>query len=351
MSIQLNSKKNIRLSDIAQALKLSTSTVSRALAGHPAINEDTRARVREVAASLGYEPQLKATARHGKTPTMTVGVLLSVNELHNRYMTMLLEQIHRDMLEFGYHVMVLLDPINTINDLDHMAVYRPLIENHLDGIILLSVTTDSVILPELQRMSFPVVLAVRSVDNAEVDMVEADNERGGAEIVKHFYELGHRRIGLVMGPENATSSRDRARGALNYLRQKGVPEEDTPVMWNAFTFDSGYSCTAQLLDRPNPVTAIMAASDSIAFGVLEAARSKGVDVPGQLSVAGFDDIPLSGSRLIGLTTIQNRVEGLSRNACLCIIDRIQNRNKNKPSRYVLPVRLVKRETTAVVESR
>ena len=175
-------------------------------------------------------------------------MLVSVYEFHNRFVTLLLENIHRDLLDYGYHVMVFLDPINSPNDITHLSNFRPVMDDYLEGMILMSVTTDSILVGELQRLGMPVVLAMRSVDNPTVDAIEADNVRGGAEVVSHFYDLGHRRIGLVLGTQKASTSRDRARGALDFLREKGIPPEDTPVIWDAFTFETGYSGATQLLD-------------------------------------------------------------------------------------------------------
>lgn len=340
-----DTKKTVLLQDIAEALHLSTSTVSRALAGHQAINQDTRETVQQTAVSMGY-----ASKRPGKKkknlPTRTVGVLLSVDQLHNRFMTMVLEHIHQDMLEFRYHVMVLIDPMNSANDAGHLSSFRPIIDGYLEGMILLSATIDSYMVSELQRMGVPVVLAVRSMDDSKVDIVESDNLSGGAEIMRHLYELGHRRIGLIMGPENSSTSRDRARGALNYLREKGVPAENSPVMWNTFSYESGYSCASQMLELKNPVTAIMAGGDSIALGVLDAARTKNMDVPAQLSVVGFDNIPLSGSRLISLTTIDSSAKELARVACRRMLDRIRNGVLTPATRDVMPVQLVRRDTSS-----
>ncbi len=294
---------------------------------------------------MGY-----ASKRPGKkkrnVPTRTVGVLLSVNEMHNRFMTMVLENIHHDMLELRYHVVVLIDPMNSTNDVAHLATFRPIIDEYLEGMILLSATTDSFMVRELQRLGVPVVLAVRSMDGSKVDVIESDNLYGGAEIMRHLYELGHRRIGLVMGPEHASTSRDRAMGALAYLREKGVPIENTPIMWNAFTYEAGYSCATQMLELREPITAIMAGSDSIAMGVLEAARTKNIDVPSQLSVVGFDDVPLSGSRIISLTTINNSAKEMARVACRRLLDRIRNGALTPPIRDVMPVQLIRRDTSA-----
>lgn len=117
-------------------------------------------------------------------------------------------------------------------------------------------------------------------------------------------------------------------------------------MWNGFTYEAGYSCATQMLDLPNPVTAIMAAGDSIALGVLDAARNKNIAVPSQLSVVGFDNIPFSGSRLISLTTIDSSAKELSRVTCRRMVDRIRTGALTPPTRDVMPVQLIRRDTSA-----
>ena len=346
-NVMANGKKEVRLQDIATQLSMSVSTVSRALAGHTAISEGTRLSVQHAAATLGYSGSNQGP-RKRRPSTRTIGVLVSVYEFHNRFVTLLLENIHRDLLDYGYHVMVFLDPINSPNDITHLSNFRPVMDDYLEGMILMSVTTDSILVGELQRLGMPVVLAMRSVDNPTVDVIEADNVRGGAEVVSHFYDLGHRRIGLVLGTQKASTSRDRARGALDFLREKGIPPEDTPVIWDAFTFETGYSGASQLLDASPRVTAIMAGADSIAMGVLEAARCKGFSVPGDVSVAGFDDVPLSGTSMIGLTTVQNRAAEMSRATCRRLVDRLRYGSLNPPSRDVMPIQLMRRDTSGPV---
>lgn len=342
-------KKQVRLQDIAERVKLSVSTVSRSLAGHTSISEEARAAVRKAAMDLGYVAFTHG-ARKPRQATRTIGILVSAYEFHNRFVTLLLEHIHRDLLESGFHVLVMLDPINSTNDINHLAAFRPIIDGYLEGMILMSVTTDSILVSELQMLGMPVVLAMRSVDNPTVDVVEADNIQGGAKIMEHLYELGHRRFGLVMGTQQASTSRDRARGAVEFLRSKGIPPEDIPIIWNAFTFETGYSGATQLLEAIPRVTAIMAGADSIAMGVLEAAECKGFSVPGHVSVTGFDDVPLSGTRLVSLTTVQSRAQEISLATCRRLIDRIKNGLVAPPSRDVMPVQLMRRNTTGPCSS-
>lgn len=340
-----STEKNVRLQDIANVLGLSVASVSRALVGHPAISEATREKVQSAAVLMGYEAKRPGNKKRN-TETRTIGVLLSVTELHNRFLTMLLENIHHDLMDLGYHVMVIMDPMNSTKDMAHLSTFRPIIDGYLDGMILLSVTPTSFMVQELQRLGVPVVLTVRSVDNAALDVIESDNAYGGTEIMRHLFELGHRRIGLVMGPEASSTSRDRARGALSYLREQGVPPENSPVMWNAFSYEAGYSCATQMLSMEPRVTAIMAAGDGIALGVLEAARSKNIQVPSQLSVVGFDNIPLSGSRLIGLSTIDASAKEMSRVTCRRMVERIRTGALTPPTHDILPVQLIRRDTSA-----
>ena len=335
------SRKNVRLQDIADVLELSASTVSRALAGNRAINEDTRESVQKTALSLGYNAPMQG-ARRRRVATRTVGVVMSVTEMHNRFMTLLLEHVHQALLESGYHVMLIID---SMTDASQLSTFRPLIDGYLDGMIIASVTLDSLVVRELQRLGVPLVLVVRSMDGAEVDTVEADNVRGGAEAARHLYELGHRRIALVMGPANTSTSRDRAKGALDFLRSMGLPPEATPAMWNAYTSEAGYSGAVQLLAQSDPVTAILAGNDTIALGVLYAARYAGIEVPGRLSVVGFDDIPIAGSPLVRLTTIQHPVQEIARTAARRMVERIRNGALTPPLRDVLPTQLVRRDTT------
>ena len=338
-------KKQIFLKDIAGALGLSIASVSRALVGHPAISEKTREKVQSAAVLMGYDAKRFGNKKRN-VATRTVGVLLSVTELHNRFLTLVLENIHRDLMDLGYHVMVIMDPMNSTKDMAHLSTFRPIIDGYLDGMILLSVTPTSFMVKELQRLGVPVVLTVRSVDDAEIDVIESDNAFGGAEIMRHLYELGHRRIGLVMGPEMSSTSRDRARGALDYLREKGVPPDDTPVMWDAFTYEAGYSCAIQMFSMRPHLTAIMAGGDGIALGVLEAARTKNISVPSQLSVVGFDNIPIAGSRLISLSTIDTSAKEMARVTCRRMVDRIRTGAMTPPTHDILPVQFIRRDTSS-----
>lgn len=335
----------VRLQDIADHLSLSQSTVSRALAGHPAISEATREAVQKAASDLGFRFGLGAR-RSRKSTSRMIGVV--VGALHNSFMTLLLEQLHDAFAEYGYHVTLIID---SLNEVEQLPTFRPLIDSYFEGMVFATATLDSKIVPELQKRGIPLVLVVRSVNSVPVDTVEIDNFHAGQEAARHLFNLGHRRIGLVMGPQNTSTSRDRANGALSFLRSAGVSEDETSLMWGLYTTEHGYSAGFQMLTQEKRVTAMIAGNDTIALGVLEAAARSNFSLPDQLSVVGFDDNPLSGSQLIGLTTIRQPVEIMARTAAKRLLERIRSKNVAPFHRDVLPTELIQRRTTGPASNR
>lgn len=331
-----------RLADVARGAGVATSTVSRALSGHPAISAATRDAVQKIAAGLGYRLPTQGRKTR-KSATRIVGVVIGA--LHNRFMTVLLEHLHDALREAGYHVTLLID---SMNEAASLQTLRPLIDGFLDGLIIATATLDSPLVAELKRRGIPLVLVVRSVDEPGIDTVEIDNRHAAADAAKHLYELGHRNIGLVMGPRNTSTSRDRTEGALEWLERHGIPRNALPVLYGDYTSEIGYSLTVSLLARDNPVTAIIAGNDTIAMGVLDAAKRRGVHVPGQLSVIGFDDIPLAGSPLLALTTVRQPVESMARITARRLIERMQGDLFSPANHDVLPIQLIQRESTGPV---
>ncbi|WP_269502175.1 LacI family DNA-binding transcriptional regulator [Burkholderia sp. IMCC1007] len=334
----------VKLADVAARMGVSVSTVSRALAGHPAISSDTRSAVQTVAAELGYRIPSQGR-KPKKSATRLIGVV--VGALHNHFMTLLLTHLYDALGEFGYQVTLMIDPMN---DAENLLAFRPLIDGYLDGLIFATATLDSPVVAEMQRRGIPLVLVVRSIDDVKVDTVEIDNVHAGAVAVEHLYQFGHRRFGLLMGPQNTSTSRDRTKGALDWLASVGLGPEAVVTLYGDYTTEVGYASTMALLAEQDPVTAIVAGNDMIALGALEAAKRKGVAVPRQLSIIGFDDMPLAGSPLVGLTSIRPPVEAMARTAARRLVERIRAGGLGPPSRDVLPIQLVRRDSTGGAES-
>src|SRR3569832_1282081 len=251
---------NPTLEDTAGRSGVASSTVSRALAGNPAISAQTRKKVQRAAADLGYRMPAQGRSSR-KSATRIVGVV--VGALHNPFLTSMLEHLHDTLLEAGYRMTLIIDPMNDSGSLQQL---RPMIDGFLDGLLFTTATLDSPVVAELKRRGIPLVLVVRCVDDQGVDTVEIDNVHAGMEAARHLYELKHRRIGLAMGPRNTSTSRDRTQGAIKWLRQQSGKEKDIPVIWGEYTMESGYSNTMSLLGARPSVTAIMAGNDTFALG-------------------------------------------------------------------------------------
>ena len=332
----------VTLGDVAQRARVSASTVSRALAGNTAISATTRELVQAAAVELGY--RMPRQSRKGrKSATKIVGLVIGA--LHNSFMTVLLQHLHDALRESGYHATLIIDSMNEASSLQTL---RPLIDGFLDGLIFATATLDSPVVAELKRRGIPLVLVVRSVDQPGVDTVEIDNGHAAAEAARHLYVLGHRNIGMVMGQRDASTSRDRTEGALKWLEMQGISSQNVPLIFGEYTTESGYSGTVSLLAQEKPVTAIIAGNDTIAMGVLDAAKRHGISVPGQLSVIGFDDVPLAGSPLLALTTIRQPVEAMARTAARRLVARMQGDSFAPATLDILPIQLIQRETTGPV---
>jgi LacI family transcriptional regulator len=328
-----------RLEDIAAKVGVAVSTASRALAGSTAISAETRRAVQEAAADLGY--RLPAQGRRvKKSATRMVGVV--VGALHNRFMTQLLEHLHHALHEAGYQLTLIID---SMSEASALQTLRPLVDGYLDGLIIATATLDSPVVAELRRRGVPIVLVVRSVGQPGLDTIEIDNVHAGEVAVGHLHELGHRRIGLLMGPRNISTSRDRVVGTLRWLEAHGIAAGDVPLVWGEYTTESGYSCAMSMLAAHEDLTAIVAGNDTIAIGVLEAARRRGLSVPDQLSVIGFDDIPFAGSSLLSLTTIRQPVEAMARMAARRLVERIGAGAMTAAVHDLLPIHLIRRGTT------
>ncbi|WP_395670187.1 substrate-binding domain-containing protein [Rhodoferax sp.] len=269
-----------------------------------------------------------------------VGVV--VGALHNRFMTELLEHMHDALQTAGYQLALIIEPMNNAAALHTL---RPLVDGYLDGLVVMTATLDSPVVAELRQRALPMVLVVRSVDGLDVDTVEIDNVHAGAEASRHLLALGHQSIGLVLGPRNTSTSRDRHAGVEACVEQQGLKGVDVHVAWGEYTSESGYAATMRLLSSHSSMTALIAGNDTIALGILEAAMRRGLSVPEQLSVIGFDDSPMAASPLLSLTTIRQPIEAMARTAVKRLVARMTRAYLGPAVHDLLPITLIQRATT------
>lgn len=203
---------------------------------------------------------------------------------------------------------------------------------------------------ELHRRDVPYVLLIRSVAGLEADSVVSDNVDGGCQVGEHLLAAGHQRIGMVAGPPNTSTARDRSLGFRTALSDGGHPLDDDLCRDGSYSYQSGYQRATELLGPADRPTALFCGNDMIAFGALDAARRLGMDVPGDVSIVGFDDIPMAEWRAFGLTTVRQSLEEMAQTAAGLLIGQIEHPSRGSgaapdpPRQEVHPVSFVERAT-------
>jgi LacI family transcriptional regulator len=326
--------------DIAREVGISQSTVSRALRGDPRVAVATRQRVEEVARELQYVPN--AAARSLITSrTYTIAVVLA--DITNPFYPEMVDVLHDEFGLAGYRTVLLNERTEGGSGADLVA---QLSAGSVDGIVFLSSTLKSSIPSLFANRGLPVILLNREVDELPADVVVSDNVGGGALVAESLMRDGHQRIGLICGPENTSTSRDREAGFRAALERAGIPFDERLRRVSPYSHQGGYQAGIELLRREGQqLTAIFCGNDVIAFGVLDAAKRLGVRVPEELSVIGFDDIEMSGWELFSLTSIRQPLAQMAKAAARMLMERINSKDPIGPRRQVFPASLVTRQTT------
>lgn len=331
--------KRVTGHDVARRAGVTQATVSRALRNLPGTAPETRDRVLRAAAELAYIPSESARSL---SSTRTRRVAVVSDALTNPYYPQLVEPIRRHLWEHELQMVLVTE---TGHPDDPSVSLEALADGSYDGVILTTTTRRSTLPRDLTERAIPHVLVNRVLDVPESPGCTVDNAGGVALVADLLARLGHRRVAAVHGPTDTSTGRERAESLRAGLRRHGVPLPRELVRQSAFDHDSAMTVAASLLDRPEPPTAIVGGNDVIALGVLSAARATGVRVPGDLTVIGFDDIPMAGWPLVGLTTVHCDLDTLARVSVGLLTRQIAG--MSVPTATVrIPVSLVTRGTHA-----
>lgn len=328
--------------DIAREAGVSQSTVSRVLRHDPRVAPETAERVLAIAKRLGYAPNASARSLVTRR-TRTVAVVVA--DITNPFYPQLVEALHEQLGRGGYRMILFNERTDARGDSGLEVFFNGA---GADGAVFLSVTVGPEVAELLTSARIPCVLLNRDASGASVDRVMADHVGGAAAVADHLLTLGHRRIALIAGPANTSTSRDREAGLSEALRRSGFPLDPALRRAGEFTHQSGFQWCTDLLSHPDPPTAIFCANDVVAFGALDAARRLRIDVPGTVSIAGFDDIPMAGWEAFSLTTVRQPLVDMARDAAQILIARIEERDDSEPRRIIFPTHLIMRSTTGPV---
>jgi LacI family transcriptional regulator len=256
------------------------------------------------------------------------------------------DRLHNELDDLGYDMVLIIDEITR----DRAGRKLRTLVDMLDGVIITTSLVGSSMVEFLKDRNVPTVLAIRSNMQGDVDVVESDNLAAGAEAVQHLIELGHERIGFLMGPPDTSTSIERLRGAKNVMTRAGVPFDEGMLLRSAFNHEGGYSGFVQIMRHDPCPTALFCANDVIAIGALDAAIKMGLRVPQDVSIIGVDDIPMASWSVVSLTTVRQPIGEIGSLAAKLIAEKVAT-PEMAITTHILPTSLIKRSTTSSPASR
>ncbi len=292
--------------DVARRAGVSVGTVSHVLNGSATVRETTRERVLQAIRELDYQPDAAArTLRQRRTGTL--GLVRTIQSGPH----VLAEASDHVFLEFlgGAQEVAAQEGVGILlwgapPGPEEEEVYRRLVRGRrVDGFILLGTRVDDWRVRYLEEQGVPFVAFGRAADSVSFPYVDVDGEQALRLITEHLVYLGHRRIGYIEPPAGLTCALHRRSGFLEVLRRHGIPLDGRLIVQGGFTWEAGERAMRDLLYLPDPPTAVIAPNDVAAMGAIAAAQARGLKVGRDISVVGFDDIPLAAYWQPPLTTV------------------------------------------------
>jgi DNA-binding LacI/PurR family transcriptional regulator len=325
------------IKDIARVANLSPSTISRALNNHPRISTKTKEDILKLSKKMCYTPNLFARGLV-KKKTYLIGLL--VYDFCNPFYAELTRSIQDTAKEFGYWVI----QASTDDEQEKAdSLINSMINLGVEGIIFASCTLHDRSVERLIDDRFPVVLLNRKLKRDRGDYVVLDNTYGAYLIVNHLIQLGYKRIGMIGGPRNVSTSADRYRGYTKALREKGLEIDEDLIRHGFFSQETGFKFTKMMMGLLNPPEAIFCGDDYIALGSMKAMGELGLRVPDDVALVGFDDSEISSHPLIQLTTVSQNVQEMGRLGAKIMVEQIEGKLK-KSQKILLEPHLIIRQS-------
>ncbi|HEY5457758.1 MAG TPA: LacI family DNA-binding transcriptional regulator [Acidothermaceae bacterium] len=330
--------ERVTIAQIAADAGVSAMTVSNVLNGKPGASDETRSRVKKVAESLGYVPNVAARSlKSGRTGMVGVVTL----DLTMQYGLEIVRGIADELANAELEALINATYHDSVRECERIDF---LTHGLVDGVVMIAPVLEEPTISLLLGRNVPaVVIDPRRIDVA-LPRVTVDNYHGTRRAAEHLIELGHERIAYIGGDLDLESSTIRFAGFHDAMRLAGLTVDDRLVAYCEFSYAGGFRTASQLLDDFAP-TAIMTGADLIALGAVDAARKHGLRVPDDLSVVGFDDLPQAMQTFPRLTTVRQPLHDMGQAAVRALLSIIDG-NPPPTQHMQLPTSLIVRGTTA-----
>lgn len=331
----------VTIKDVAKIANVSPSTVSRVIAGSKRISDETHHRVKKAMRELGYYPNANARSLV-KNTTDTIGLVLArsiVSALGNPFFPEVIRGITSITQDLGYRLLLSSSKNFLEEEEEALSMLK---ERRVDGLLLLASRVQDSLVKKLHQGNYSFVVVGR-VPGIEINWVNNDNVRAAEKAISYLTELGHQKIGLLLGPLELIVSQDRLLGYKQGLQKAGIPFDPTMVQEVDFTEAGGFTGMNRLLKTHPEMTAVFAIDDLVAAGVMQAAKEQGLEIPGDISLIGFNDSPLASYMKPELTTIGIPIYEMGVQATKILINQLQN-PEEKTQQVVLDSKLIVRQS-------
>jgi LacI family transcriptional regulator len=343
MMVKIQPSK-VTIIDVAAQANVSYGTVSRVINNDVHVKQETRDRVLKTMQRLGYVANRQARILAGGSSN-SIGVL--VPDLGTGYIGEIIRGIDAELGLKDLDLILYTTHRTASKEANYVA---NLAKGMVDGLLLVLPRSPADFIGILTQRNFPFVLIDHQGIGPDCPAVGATNWQGGFTATEYLIKLGHRRIGFITGWKDLGCAQDRLDGYRSALRTYHIPERPEFIYEGTFFQPDGFTGASTLLDLPDPPTAIFASNDVMAMGVMDAVRNKGLRVPDDVSVIGFDDIPQAALIRPALTTIGQPLEKMGRVATQMLLE-LLSQSQTKLGRIELPTELIIRESCQAPRSK
>ncbi|MDH3328753.1 MAG: LacI family transcriptional regulator [Desulfobulbaceae bacterium] len=335
-------KRSVTIKDVSKLANVSAATVSLAMNGKPGISDATRNRVLKIAEALEYKPNLVARSLvHGRSKF----IAMLISSTRNPIFPELAEGVDQALKEKGYSLSIISTNDNEKIEARELQALR---YRGFDGVISSSTLINNRELDKLVESGFPVISVLRR-DYAcrNLNYIVLDDITGAYMAMEHLIRLGHRRIGIIKGPQNTSTGIERLKGALHAMADYGIQSSDTLIRKGDFFHASGYAAAMDLmrLTPKNRPTALYACNDDMAVGAFDALWKRNIRVPGEVALMGFNNTVVTALNSVAISTISLQKTAMGKYAANRLIEAIESeKSEREPFQVMLKPKLIIRNT-------
>ncbi len=341
-------KRRATIKDVAKEAHVSPATISYVLNGKENISEETKARVYEAMEKLNYIPNLSARGLANNTSKL-IGVVIPQTEpgssllFNNNFYSEIMSAIEYHARIQGYHVLISATDANE-------SYFKLAKQRNLDGIIIIGAYPDQ-FFSDVKKTQIPIVLIDSYFDDHYFHNIQINDRYGGYIATKHLLEKGHRRIGIFTGRlKEGGVVKKRFEGYTDALKEYGLPVNDEDIFEGTVDFDSGLKLADRLVSKKTDITAIFCIADILAIGAMKGLHNRGVVIPDDISIIGFDDLVISQYVSPSLSTVHQNIAEKGEEAVRILFNSINGTNSGKQE-SILPISLAERDSVKQLQNK